>query len=220
MPVLDSDPSNSVTASDEVTDIMFSLRGSTLMPDYAAPLWQALRASLPWLAEEAGAAIHPLARVSRGQGSVFLGRHTRLILRLPQRRIAGAFELCGRILDIDASGASAKLEVGAASLRPLRPAAVQHSPLVTLGNATEADFLVEAERLLSGIGIDCHLVCGKAQAVSGEESEGMLRGYSLMLHGLTLEHSLRIQHAGLGAGRKLGCGIFVPHKTVAAVGAD
>lgn len=217
MLVPDTDPSSSVSDSDRVTDIMFSLRGSTVMPDYAAPLWQALRASLPWLAEEPEAAIHPLARVSRGQGSLFLGRHTRLILRLPQRRVAEAIELCGRILDI---GASAKLEVGAASLRPLRPAAVQYSPFVTLGNATEADFLVEAERLLSGIGIDCHLICGKAQALPGEESEGMLRGYSLMLHGLTLESSLRIQHAGLGAGRKLGCGIFVPHKTVTAVGAD
>lgn len=217
MLVLDSAPSTPASDADGVTDIMFSLRGGTVMPDYAAPLWQALRASLPWLAEEPAAAIHPLARVSRGQDSLFLGRHTRLILRLPQRRVAEAFELCGRILDI---GASAKLEVGVASLRPLRPAAVQYSPLVTLGNATEADFLVEAERLLSGIGIDCHLVCGKAQALPGEESEGMLRGYSLMLHGLTLEHSLRIQHAGLGAGRKLGCGIFVPHKTVAAVGAD
>lgn len=217
MLVLDSDPSNSGSDSDGVTDIMFSLRGSTVMPEYAAPLWQALRASLPWLAEEPAAAIHPLARVSRGQGALFLGRHTRLILRLPQRRVAEAFELCGRTLDI---GTSTKIEVGAASLRSLRPAAVQYSPLVTLGNASEADFLVEAERLLSELGIDCHLVCGKAHAVQGEESEGMLQGNSLMLHGLTLENSLRIQHAGLGAGRKLGCGIFVPHKTVAAVGAD
>lgn len=217
MLVLDSDPSNPGSDSDGVTDIMFSLRGSTVMPEYAAPLWQALRASLPWLAEEPAAAIHPLARVSRGQGALFLGRHTRLILRLPQRRVAVAFELCGRTLDI---GTSTKIEVGAASLRPLRPAAVQYSPLVTLGNASEAEFLVEAERLLSGLGIDCHLVCGKAQTVQGEESEGMLQGNSLMLHGLTLENSLRIQHAGLGAGRKLGCGIFVPHKTVAAVGAD
>lgn len=217
MLVLDSDPSTLGSDSDGVTDIMFSLRGSTVMPEYAAPLWQALRASLPWLAEEPAAAIHPLARVSRGQGALFLGRHTRLILRLPLRRVAEAYELCGRMLDI---GTSTKIEVGTASLRPLRPAAVQYSPLVTLGNASEAEFLVEAERLLSGLDIDCHLVCGKAQAVQGEESEGMLQGNSLMLHGLTLENSLRIQHAGLGAGRKLGCGIFVPHKTVAAVGAD
>ncbi len=214
MQVVNSTP-DSVTEA--FTDIIFSLRGSSVMPGYAAPLWQALRASLPWLAEEPGAAIHPLARVSPGQSSLYLGRHSRLILRLPQHRVEEAFELCGRILEI---GASVKIEVGDASLRPLRPAAVQHSPFVTLDNATEADFLVKAERRLSEIGIDCHMVCGKEHEMQGEESEGMLRGHSLMLHGLTRENSLRIQHAGLGAGRKLGCGVFVPHKAVAAVGAE
>jgi len=209
--------SNLGSATDEVTDIVFSLRGSSVMPDYPAPLRKALRVSLPWLAEESEAAIHPLARTGRGQGALFIGRHTRLILRLPQRRIAEAYALCGQVLEI---GADAKLEVGVASLRPLRPTAVQYSSFVTLGIAAEADFLVEAERLLSGLGIDCQLVCGKAQTAPGGENEDMLRGYSLMLHGLTLANSLRIQHAGLGDGRMLGCGIFVPHKTVAAVGAD
>lgn len=214
MQVVDSTPGSD---TDTYTDIIYSLRGSSIMPDYAAPLWQALRASLPWLSAEPGAAIHPLARVSLGGCALFLGRHSRLIMRLPQHRVVEAFELCGQVLDI---GASSKIEVGVASLRPLKPAAVQYSPLVALGNATEADFLAEAERLLSMIGVDCHMVCGKQQEVLGEESEGMLRGHSLMLHGLTKQSSLRIQHAGLGAGRKLGCGIFVPHKAVAAVGED
>jgi hypothetical protein len=38
-----------------------------------------------------------------------------------------------------------------------------------------------------------------------------------MLHELSPEHSLRMQAAGLGAQRKLGCGIFVPHKSAGAV---
>ncbi|MEK7361238.1 MAG: type I-MYXAN CRISPR-associated protein Cas6/Cmx6, partial [Pseudomonadota bacterium] len=33
------------------------------------------------------------------------------------------------------------------------------------------------------------------------------------------EHSLRMQATGLGAERKLGCGLFIPHKSAAAVGA-
>ncbi|MBI3523210.1 MAG: type I-MYXAN CRISPR-associated protein Cas6/Cmx6 [Betaproteobacteria bacterium] len=207
----------SAADSGVVTDIIFSLRGSSVMPGYAAPLWQALRANLPWLAAEPTAAIHPLARTGRGQGALFIGRHTRLILRLPERRIADAYALCGRMLEI---GAGATLEVGVASLRSLRPSPVQYSPFVTLGVAAEADFLVAAERQLSDLGIACHLVCGKAQTAPGGEDEEALSGFSLMLHGLTLENSLRIQHAGLGDGRMLGCGIFVPHKTVAAVGAN
>jgi hypothetical protein len=46
-----------------------------------------------------------------------------------------------------------------------------------------------------------------------------VRGFSLLLHGLTPAQSLAVQESGLGEGRKLGCGIFVPHKSVVAVGA-
>jgi CRISPR-associated protein Cas6 len=44
-------------------------------------------------------------------------------------------------------------------------------------------------------------------------------GYSLMLHELSPDDSLRMQAIGLGKERKFGCGIFVPHKSAAAVGA-
>jgi hypothetical protein len=39
-----------------------------------------------------------------------------------------------------------------------------------------------------------------------------------MLHGLGAADSLAVQEAGLGAHRALGCGLFVPHKSVVAVG--
>ena len=38
---------------------------------------------------------------------------------------------------------------------------------------------------------------------------------SLMLAGLGLEQSLLLQRSGLGAGRTLGCGLFIPHKDIA-----
>jgi hypothetical protein len=38
-----------------------------------------------------------------------------------------------------------------------------------------------------------------------------------MLHALSPEQSLRLQQHGLGPQRLLGCGIFVPHKSAAAV---
>jgi len=37
---------------------------------------------------------------------------------------------------------------------------------------------------------------------------------SLMLAGLTREQSLLLQQSGLGARRKLGCGLFIPHKDI------
>jgi len=46
----------------------------------------------------------------------------------------------------------------------------------------------------------------------------VLDTFSLMLHALPEEQSLRLQRCGLGPHRLLGCGIFVPHKSAAAVG--
>ncbi|PIV74684.1 MAG: hypothetical protein COW56_04530, partial [Rhodocyclales bacterium CG17_big_fil_post_rev_8_21_14_2_50_68_7] len=42
-------------------------------------------------------------------------------------------------------------------------------------------------------------------------------GFGLMLHGLSPEDSLRMQSSGLGTNRTLGCGIFIPHKSIAPV---
>jgi hypothetical protein len=49
--------------------------------------------------------------------------------------------------------------------------------------------------------------------VSGQ----VVNTFSLMLHALPPDQSLRLQHHGLGVHRLLGCGIFVPHKSAAAV---
>ena len=46
----------------------------------------------------------------------------------------------------------------------------------------------------------------------------VLREEHLAVHDLAPEHSLLVQSVGLGSERKLGCGIFVPHRLAAAVG--
>ena len=46
---------------------------------------------------------------------------------------------------------------------------------------------------------------------------GVRRGFSVLLHGMTPELSLRLQERGLGELRLQGCGIVVPYKSVAAV---
>jgi CRISPR/Cas system CSM-associated protein Csm4 (group 5 of RAMP superfamily) len=41
-----------------------------------------------------------------------------------------------------------------------------------------------------------------------------------MLADLELEESLKLQEAGLGPGRKLGCGLFLPQKGIKPVNPD
>ena len=40
---------------------------------------------------------------------------------------------------------------------------------------------------------------------------------SLMIDGIEVTESVRLQQEGLGPGRKFGCGIFLPHKGIDAV---
>jgi CRISPR/Cas system CSM-associated protein Csm4 (group 5 of RAMP superfamily) len=41
-----------------------------------------------------------------------------------------------------------------------------------------------------------------------------IQARSLMLADLAVEESVRLQQRGLGPGRTLGCGLFLPHKDI------
>ena len=71
---------------------------------------------------------------------------------------------------------------------------------------------------LDALRVDAHTVCGKRQQ-RAQRCRRPLVGFSLMLHGLSAADSLTVQRVGIGPHRALGCGLFVPHKSAAAVGA-
>lgn len=199
--------------SDEVVDLAFALAGEGVPQDYADPLWLALSAALPWLAEDDAVGVHPLARVSPANGRCYLSKHARMTLRLAAGQVEQARALCGMRLQLDEA-----IEVGEAKLRPLAPAKVMYSHFVAVGPSEEDAFLAECKRQLRELEIEAQPVVGMAQTMrAGEE---VVQGFSLMLHGLRSEHSLRLQRAGLGMQRKRGCGIFVQHRSIAPLSGD
>lgn len=197
----------------EFVELVFPLAGDSLRTDYALPLWQALRDILPWLADDDEIGILPIKGGGISEGRMMLGQRSHLTLRLPRRRVEQARTLAGSSLDL-----GAELRLGEPHVRALRPTSTQYSPMVVFGHGDEMAFLAECGRALASIDVSGHVVCGKAQARLGETGE--VSGFSLMLHGLSAAHALRLQRHGLGSARKIGCGIFVSHKTAAAVGAD
>lgn len=194
-----------------VIDLIFALAGRSVAEDHADLLWQGLRACLPWLEDDANAGVHPLTGTSQGRGELYLSRRSRLTLRLAAARVAQAQALCGASLDL-----GSPVTVGTATQRPLGETKVLYSHFVELGTADEAEFLAESRRLLDEMSVGGELVAGKAHCMRVGERE--FHGFSLMLHGLAPAASLRLQHAGLGNERKRGCGLFIPHKAVVAVG--
>lgn len=197
-----------------MVDVVFSLEEGSFPDDHAAALSLAVRRALPWFDDEPEAGILPLSGLAHGNnGLCFVGRRSRLALRLPIHRSASADSLAGARLDLD----GAMLTLGKSSVRPLLPArGVVYSHLVSVGADDEIEFLARCRALLAGRGLAPQLISGKAHEL--RMAQGVVRGFSLMLHGLAAAESLAVQESGLGTHRALGCGLFIPHKSVVAVG--
>lgn len=195
-----------------VVDVAFEVHCERLTRDYGYALFRALADELDWLEEDASAGVHPLHGTASADGELFLGRRARLMLRLSAERAEQSLALTGARLALGSG-----LDIGPGKMRELMPFATVYSHFVSTGTADEAEFLGHAAAQLKAAGLPESMIAGKAHAA--RTPEGEVRGFSLLLHGLTPTQSLAVQESGIGQGRKLGCGIFVPHKSVVAVGA-
>lgn len=194
-----------------VTDIQFELKGALLPKDHGYLIFLAIVDLLPWIAGEPLLGIHPVQGADLGDGNLMLNRRGKLVFRAPRIRAEELLTLTGKSFQI----AGNPFTIGAGKLRSLS----WHTPLyahcVTTGNEDERAFTQDILVELDAYKIDSRFICGKRQTLT--TAHGIEFGYSLMLHGLPIEHALQIQEQGLGTNRKLGCGIFIPHKSIVAV---
>jgi CRISPR-associated protein Cas6 len=195
----------------DMVDVAFALRGGTIPADHGWQLFGLLAQRLNWLAAEVHAGVHPIRGARAVAGEIHLGGRARLMLRLPRERAEQAFALSGARLDLGNG-----IEVGDARLRALFAHGTLYSQFVATGTSDDAGFHRDVSAELERAGIGCKVICGRMRRAQREGAE--IVGYSLMLHELAPEDSLRMQAVGLGAGRKLGWGIFIPHKSAGAVG--
>ena len=191
-------------------DVTFPVEGDTLPRDYRFALAEALERALPWLAESAAAGVHRLNLVGNGGNDAIVSRRTRLALRVPRERAADA----GALASAELSVAGHRLRVGAAQQRELQYHATLFAHVVA-GGEDELRFMQGVNTELESLGVQCRAICGLHHLLEA----GRLPGYSLMLDGLSPVQSLTMLEAGIGGHRRLGCGLFVGHKSAAAVGA-
>jgi len=198
--------------ADPAVDVAFALEGRSLPRDHAQALADALAAHLPWLAGHPTAGVHPVKVVPGSGPQAWLSQRARLLLRVPQSREAALAVLAGRTLGVGASA----LCLGPPKSHPLLPHGTLYAYFVASPSDDETAFMRGVDAELAALGISCHKVCGKHQ--QKDIGAGALLGFSLMLHELSAADSLTMQRVGLGPHRGLGCGLFVPHKSAAAVG--
>jgi len=196
---------------DAVVDAVFPVSGQTLPRDHAQALQQVLCSRWPWLDTDSVAGIHPVKVVHGSDDQALLSGRARLLLRVEARRMD---ELVGQP-GIDLSVAGHLLRLGQPHQRQLQPHATLYAYKVAADSEDEVTFMAAIGLELAALEIAGVRVCGKRQGmvVSGR----VLDTFSLMLHALPAEQSLRLQQRGLGKHRLLGCGVFVPHRSAAAV---
>ena len=193
----------------EMIDVRFDLEGRFVPNGYALPLWSEVTRILPALEDFELAGILPLKGAASGEG-LLLPRRAKLALRIPASFVRNALELSGKTLDIEGN----PLYVGTGAPREIEAYPTLRSQFVA-SEKTETDFLEEIEEELEQLEISCKWICGRKQTLKNGKT--IISGYSLAVHDLKPPASIRLQQVGLGNYRRLGCGIFVPHKTIAGL---
>ena len=205
----------------DVVDAVFAITCPSLPVDHAWALSQAIGNALPWFSAEPDAGLHTVHGAASGAGWIRpegadallqLSHRARLTLRLPRDRVEAAAALLGRTLDV----AGWPLRVDRLALRPLSRITTLHAHGVAFANADAAEeiaFMSAATHELHTLGIvPATLLCGRMTTMA--TPAGVYRIRSLMFAGLTRAQSLVLQQRGLGIERRLGCGVFIPHKDI------
>lgn len=211
---------------DDIVDLAFRIDCRSLPLDHADTLPPALQQVLPWLAEETRAGIHLIHGAESGNGwmrpedpaheVLHVSRRTRMKLRLPKERIEAARSgLSGQMLDIGGHA----LRIGEAAVKSLTACDIVFARYVVGDEAQdEESFVRDVVAMLGELGIRARKVlCGRSHRLRVPDGEWFTR--SVMIADLDVKEAVRLQETGLGPGRMYGCGLFLPHKGIAAVGA-
>jgi CRISPR-associated protein Cas6 len=152
----------------------------------------------------------------RSGAELILSKRTRLTVRVPNDRADALIEsLSGKNLLID----GLKLSVVSGSKRTINASATLFSRYTWFSALTsnqEEPFVDAVVAQCQQLGFQpTKLLCGKSHQIMTAQGEICAR--SVLLADVPKEHSLRIQDAGLGELRSIGCGLVIPHKDTAAI---
>jgi len=208
-------------------DLLFNIVGRDIPLKHEYPLYSALSDLLGSdIHENPDIGVFPIRGIP-GSDFLMLTEKSKLRIRLPEEQIAAiASRLCCKRLMIGPH----RLHVGAMTVRPLTPAPVLKSSMVTIRPMSAKKTYVKPtpEYLLQSITHACEKMGIKASLEIGNR-DGKPLGRSIHIKGCSIlgfpviasnlsdDDSLRLQEQGLGGRRKLGCGLFLPGKIHATV---
>ncbi|MGD8484426.1 MAG: type I-MYXAN CRISPR-associated protein Cas6/Cmx6 [Thioalkalispiraceae bacterium] len=219
----DKDDKGKFIVPDDVIDVVYNISCKCIPTEHIYPLSEALQQALPWLASEKNTAVHPITGPEAGNGwerpddeIMYLSRRQKMMIRIPKERLADAEKLVGQTLQV----AGFELEVGKFTTKLLSdmPTVFARHVICEPG-MSEEDFMYQALEEIKALDVKVRkMMAGKERSIETPEKPIMTR--SLMLAELEPDESVRLQEQGIGEGRMLGCGLFIPQKGIAAVNPD
>jgi CRISPR-associated protein Cas6 len=218
---IEEDDITQFVVPENVVDLLFSIDCKVLPVDHAYALSSAIQKALPWFADDDIAAVHMIHGAQSGNGwerpegeddIIYLSRRTKLVLRVPAERVDDAMALCGQELEV----AGNSMKVLKASKRLLEVTTSLYSRHVVAEEGEDEDaFMLRTVTELRDMGLRFKKVlCGKEHSV--QTPDRTLTTRSLLVADLSFADAITLQEQGVGRKeyKKLGCGLFIPHKTV------
>jgi len=140
----------------------------------------------PALATDESVGVLPL-RTSPSDAGMLLPKRTKLVLRLPASLAGHAATLSGKELDLGTS----MLRLGASKPRAIQPHCTLHAHLVSTAEG-EVEFIESISVRLDELGVAGKLICGLRGSMTAPGRT--IQGYSLVIHDLKPDASLRLQY--------------------------
>lgn len=215
----DTDKAAVYKVPDDIVDVNFKVKCTHLPLDHAHDLSTAIIQELPWAVDDERVGIHLIHGAESGNGwirpsgpddLIYPSRRTLFSIRTPQERRNEVEQLAGKIIKIG----EIPVELSKPSIRALSKITTIFARYVLAQQIEDEDlFLQEMADLLALKHITPKkMMSGRATLMRFPDGEKIAR--SLMIDGIEVAESVRLQQQGLGAGRKIGCGIFLPHKGI------
>ena len=222
----DSHKKKGFEVDDSVVDLLFNIECRELPVDHIYHLSRAIKDALPGhVTEDLG--IHPIYLAGSQNGwerpdeslgqNLILSKRTKLVLRVKKEHQEEITNLLnGKSLDINGF----EMKIKKPKTRKLsKDGTVFSRSIVCSENEKEDEeaFLKRIQIELSEMGIDIKkALCGKINPI--KTPDGPIFTRSLMLAELKPEDAVKLQQLGVGIHQDLGCGLFLPHKGIDAVG--
>jgi CRISPR-associated protein Cas6 len=178
---------------------------------------------LPWIEDDKRAGIHLIHGAESGNGwirptnpdeLIYPSRRTLFTIRTPQEFVENVKQLDGKSLKV----CDTNIEFSKPSIRKLSRLTTLFARYILAEQVEDEEaFLNEMAELLSSKNIKPKkMMSGRATTLTFPNE--IFRVRSLMIDGIDITESVQLQEEGLGEGRKFGCGLFLPHKGIDAVG--